>query len=104
MGRQTLSLNFLTLQISNGLNTKDMNAKTDNSKLNATCFSMKTILQFGRHKGKSIQQLFDEEEDSYVMWMFENIDGEWSSQIEREFELLQSECESLKREFIWSQD
>lgn len=63
-------------------------------------FSMQTVLDFGKHKGKSIQQLFDEDEESYVMWMFENIDGKWSSEIERELEWRQAESENLKREFF----
>ena len=53
-------------------------------------FSMQTVLDFGKHKGKSIQQLFDADEESYVMWMFENIDGKWSSEIERELEWRQA--------------
>lgn len=67
-------------------------------------FSMQTVLDFGKHKGKSIQQLFDDDEESYVMWMFENIDGKWSSEIERELEWRQAESEDLKREFSWGQD
>lgn len=67
-------------------------------------FSMQTVLEFGKHKGKSIQQLFDEDEEPYVMWMFENIDGKWSSEIERELEWRQAESEDLKREFSWGQD
>lgn len=67
-------------------------------------FSMQTVLDFGKHKGKSIQQLFDEDEESYIMWMFENIDGKWSCEIERELEWRQAESEDLKREFSWGQD
>jgi hypothetical protein len=53
-------------------------------------FSMQTVLEFGKHKGKSIQRLFDEDEESYIMWMFKNIDGKWSSEIEKELEWRQN--------------
>lgn len=67
-------------------------------------FSMQTVLEFGKYKGKSIQQLFDEDEESYVMWMFENIDGKWSSEIERELEWRQAESNQIGRDFMWGQD
>lgn len=67
-------------------------------------FSMKTVLEFGKHKGKSIQQLFDEDEESYVMWMFENVEGKWSCEIERELEWRQAESNQIGRDFMWSFD
>jgi hypothetical protein len=81
-----------------------MSKKNETKPLKQRSFSIQTVLDFGKHKGKSIQQLFDEDEESYVMWMFENIDGKWSSEIERELEWRQAESEELKREFTWGQD
>ena len=67
-------------------------------------FTMETILDFGKHKGKSIKQLFDEDEESYIMWMFENIFGNWSTEIEHELEWRQAESEQLGRDFMWGID
>ena len=67
-------------------------------------FSMDTVLDFGKHRGKTIKQLFDADEDSYVMWLFENIDGNWSSEIERELEWRQAESNQIGREFMWGFD
>ena len=64
-------------------------------------FSMNTVLNFGKHKGKTIKQLFDADEDIYIMWMFENIEGDWSGEIEKELEWRQAESEDLKRMYIW---
>jgi len=64
-------------------------------------FSMDTVIDFGKHKGKSIKQLFDEDEESYVMWMFENIEGNWSGEIERELEWRQAESNQIGRDFMW---
>lgn len=64
-------------------------------------FTKETILDFGKHKGKSIKQLFDEDEESYIMWMFENIDGNWSTEIEQELEWRQAESDQLGRDFMW---
>ena len=67
-------------------------------------FSMETVLDFGKHKGKTIKQLFDEDEESYIMWMFENIDGKWSSKIEGELECRQAESDQIGRDFMWGID
>ena len=67
-------------------------------------FSMNTVLDFGKHKGKSIKELFDADEESYIMWMFENIDGNWSSEIERELECRQAESNQIGRDFMWGFD
>jgi hypothetical protein len=67
-------------------------------------FSMDTVLDFGKHRGKTIKQLFDADEDSYVMWLFENIDGNWSSEIERELECRQAESNQIGRNFMWGFD
>lgn len=67
-------------------------------------FSMETVLDFGKHKGKTIKQLFDEDEELYVMWMFENIDVKWSSEIERELEWRQAESDQIGRDFMWGID
>ena len=67
-------------------------------------FSMDTVLDFGKHKGKSIKELFDADEESYVMWMFENIDGNWSGEIERELEWRQAESNQIGRDFMWGVD
>ena len=67
-------------------------------------FSMDTVLDFGKHKGKTIKQLFDGDEESYVMWMFENIDGNWSGEIERELEWRQAESNQIGRDFMWGFD
>lgn len=64
-------------------------------------FEMETILSFGKHKGKSIKDLFNEDEESYIMWMFENIDGKWSPEIERELEWRLAESSQLKMDHIW---
>lgn len=65
---------------------------------------METVLDFGKHKGKTIKQLFDEDEELYVMWMFENIDGKWSFEIERELEWRQAESDQIGGDFIWGID
>ncbi len=67
-------------------------------------FYMCTVLDFGKHKGKTIKQLFDADEESYVMWMYENIDGNWSSEIERELEWRQAESNQIGRDFMWGID
>lgn len=89
------------------MNTND-ELKNENSALKQPAvmrsFSMQTVLEFGKHKGKSIQQLFDEDEESYIMWMFENIDGKWSSEIERELEWRQAESNQIGRDFMWGMD
>ena len=76
--------------------------KTNKLKQNVVMrsFSMKTVLDFGKHKGKTIKQLFDEDEEFYVMWMFENIDGKWSFEIERELEWRQAESDQIGGDFI----
>lgn len=76
--------------------------KTNKLKQNAVMrsFSMETVLDFGKHKGKTIKQLFDEDEELYVMWMFENIDGKWSFEIERELEWRQAESDQIGGDFI----
>ena len=33
------------------------------------------ILTFGKHKGKSIDDLINEEEYSYIVWLEENVDS-----------------------------
>ena len=80
--------------------------KTNKLKQNAVMrsFSMETVLDFGKHKGKTIKQLFDEDEELYVMWMFENIDGKWSFEIERELEWRQAESDQIGRDFMWGID
>lgn len=80
--------------------------KTNKLKQNAVMrsFSMETVLDFGKHKGKTIKQLFDEDEESYIMWMFENIDGKWSFEIERELEWRQAESDQIGRDFMWGID
>lgn len=67
-------------------------------------FSMDTVLDFGKHKGKSIKELFNADEESYIMWMFENIDGNWSGEIERELEWRQAESNQIGRDFMWGLD
>ena len=67
-------------------------------------FSMNTVLDFGKHKGKSIKELFDADEESYIMWMFEAIDGNWSGEIERELEWRQAESNQIGRDFMWGVD
>jgi hypothetical protein len=67
-------------------------------------FSMDTVLDFGKHKGKSIKELFDADEESYVMWMFENIEGNWAGEIERELEWRQAESNQIGREIMWGFD
>jgi hypothetical protein len=67
-------------------------------------FSMDTVIGFGKHKGKSIKQLFDADDESYVMWMFENIEGNWSGEIERELEWRQAESNQIGRDFMWGLD
>jgi len=71
---------------------------------NNRVFRMSTVLSFGKHKGKSIQQLFDEDEESYIMWMFESIDGKWSRGIERELEERQAQCNDIRRDHAWGLD
>jgi hypothetical protein len=80
--------------------------KTNKLKQNVVMrsFSMETVLDFGKHKGKTIKQLFDEDEELYVMWMFENIDGKWSFEIERELEWRQAESDQIGGDFIWGID
>lgn len=80
--------------------------KTNKLKQNVVMrsFSMETVLDFGKHKGKTIKQLFDEDEESYIMWMFENIDGKWSFEIERELEWRQAESDQIGGDFIWGID
>lgn len=80
--------------------------KTNKLKQNVVMrsFSMETVLDFGKRKGKTIKQLFDEDEELYVMWMFENIDGKWSFEIERELEWRQAESDQIGRDFMWGID
>lgn len=47
---------------------------------------MKTVLDFGKHKGKTIKELFDADQDSYLMWMYENFHADFSKDIEQELE------------------
>lgn len=67
-------------------------------------FTMETILNFGKHQGKSIKQLFNEDQESYIMWMFEKIDGNWATEIERELEWRQAESYQIGRDFMWGID
>lgn len=67
-------------------------------------FSMDTVLCFGKNKGKSIKQLFDADDERYVMWMFENIEGNWSGEIERELEWRKAESNQIGRDFMWGLD
>lgn len=69
-----------------------------------TKFSMTTVLQFGKHEGKTIQQLFDENEESYIMWMFETIRGKWSTEIELELEHRRAESYDIGRDYMWGHD
>ena len=33
------------------------------------------VLTFGKHKGKSIDELMNEEEYSYIVWLSDNVSG-----------------------------
>lgn len=48
------------------------------------------ILNFGKFKGKTIQQIFEEEEYSYILWLHKNVEKVKISQ-----EMVK-ECISLK--------
>ena len=60
---------------------------------------MNSILEFGKHKGKTIKQLFDEDEENYVKWLVENVKGNYSPTIIDEISLRDFENEELCREF-----
>ena len=63
-------------------------------------FSMGTTLDFGKYKGKTIKQLFDEDEDSYLMWVYENFDANFSKDIEKELEWRIAESNDISRSFM----
>lgn len=67
-------------------------------------FSMETILDFGKHKGKTIKELFDADEDSYLMWVYENFDADFSKDIEQELEWRLAESNDIARSFMWGGD
>ena len=67
-------------------------------------FSMKTVLDFGKHKGKTIKELFDADEDSYLMWVYENFDADFSKEIEQELEWRLAESNDIARSFMWGGD
>lgn len=67
-------------------------------------FSMETVLDFGKHKGKTIKELFDADEDSYLMWIYENFDADFSKDIEQELEWRLAESNYIARSFMWGGD
>ena len=64
-------------------------------------FSMSTVLDFGKHKGKTIKQLFDMYEDTYLMWIYENFDAAFSKDIEQELEWRLAESKDIARSYMW---
>jgi len=65
---------------------------------------METILDFGKHKGKTIKQLFDEDEDNYLMWVYGNFEADFSKDIEQELECRLAESNDIARSFMWGGD
>lgn len=64
-------------------------------------FNMETILDFGKHKNKTIKELFDADENSYLMWIYDTFDADFSKEIEQELECRMGESSDLSRSIIW---
>jgi len=67
-------------------------------------FSMETKLNFGKYKGTTIKELFDLDKDSYLLWIYENFDANFSKEIVDELEWRLAENEDIARSFMWGSE
>lgn len=62
-------------------------------------YDMDTELDFGKHRGKTIKELFDLEENNYVNWLHHKSSYVLSDRIVCELRLINFENEDIKRSF-----
>lgn len=62
-------------------------------------YDMDTVLNFGKHKGKIIKQLFNENEENYIFWLYYKNICEFSENVKNELNFIENENNLIINDF-----